>query len=85
MIWQDIVITIVCLVFTISLYPQIHLGFKEKRGAISLWTSIPTFIGLFVIATTYLTLNLYFSAIISYITGILWFLLFLQKVVYKNK
>ena len=50
MIWQDIVLTIVNLVFLVSLIPQVYYGFKKKKGLISLWTSIPTFIGIYVVS-----------------------------------
>lgn len=84
MIWQDLVITATNIVFSVSLVPQVIHGFKEKKGTITLQTSIPTFIGLFVISITFLTLSLYFSAGMSFITGGLWFMLFIQRLKYKS-
>ena len=42
MIWQDLVISIVNLVFSISLIPQVIHGYKTKKGLITLQTSVPT-------------------------------------------
>lgn len=85
MSWQDITITIASLIFAIALFPQVYLGFKNKQGVIAFATSIPTWIGLSVIGVAYFSLELYFSFVITYLTAILWFLLFLQKLIYKNR
>tara|TARA_Y100000310_G_scaffold334530_1_gene414537 strand:- start:756 stop:1013 length:258 start_codon:yes stop_codon:yes gene_type:complete len=84
MIWQDLVISIVNIVFSISLIPQIRHGYKLKKGLITLKTSIPTTLGLYIMAFTFFTLNLPYSAILSFIAGTLWLVLFIQKIVYKN-
>lgn len=84
MIWQDAVITAANIVFSVSLIPQVYHGLKHKTGPITLHTSAPTFIGLFAISFTFWTLSLFFSSVISFITGILWFVLFLQRVIYKK-
>ncbi len=82
MVWQDIMITAASIVFFVALLPQVYHGFKEKRGVVKLATSAPTFVGLYVIAGTYASLQLYFSAIISVIVGTLWLLLFIQGLKY---
>ncbi|MFH1291836.1 MAG: hypothetical protein ABIH87_01410 [bacterium] len=84
MIWQDIAISIAGVVFALALIPQVYCGFKEKSGPIKLQTSIPTFVGIFIIVIAYITLTLYLSAFISFLTGILWFLLFVQRIIYKK-
>lgn len=84
MTWQDIVLTVANIVFSISLLPQVFFGFKEKTGSIRLQTSIPTFLGLYAISFVYWTLALYFAATVSLITGTMWFLLFLQRVLYEH-
>jgi len=84
MIWQDIVITVVSVVFCVSLMPQVYCGFKEKRGPIKFQTSIPTFLGLYVICITYFTLGLYASAAITFVTGTIWLVLFFQRLLYKD-
>ncbi len=85
MLWQDMVLTIVSIIFSLSLVPQIYQGFKEKIGPIRYQTSVPTFLGLFVITGVYLTLHLYFSAAMSFFTGVAWFLLCLQRMTYTKK
>lgn len=84
MIWQDIVITIATIIFSIALIPQVHYGFKHKIGTIKLATSGPTFAGLYVMSFTFWTLDLYLSTIINFTTATLWLLLFLQKLIYKD-
>lgn len=84
MIWQDIVITAASITFSLSLIPQVYHGYKQRVGPIQLQTSIPTFIGLYAIAIAMWTLSLFFSAIVTFITGTLWFLLFLQGLLYKS-
>jgi len=84
MVWQDVIITIVIILFSYALVPQIYQGFKEKKGFINLQTSMITAIGMYSLAVIYLTLNLYFSSIISEITAILWTTLFFQKIIYKK-
>ncbi len=84
MSWQDIVITASSIVFSLSLFPQIYKGFKEKKGHIAYATSVPTFIGLYVISFAYFTLGLYLSTIMCFITGTLWVILLGQRVTYKK-
>lgn len=82
MVWQDIVITIASIVFSLALFPQVYYGFKNKKGTITYATSVPTFIGLYAIAVSYLSLGLYFSAGMSVITGTLWLIFFIQRIKY---
>ena len=84
MAWQDIVITIVIIFFSYALVPQIIKGFKEKRKLIVFQTTLITSVGLFIISITYLTMNLFFSTIMAFITGTLWTILFIQGIIYKN-
>ena len=84
MVWQDIVMMIVNIVFSLSLVPQVHHGFKRKRGFITLATSIPTCIGGYVTSFALFTLHLYFSGTAAAFTGTLWLVLLVQRVVYKK-
>jgi len=84
MLWQDIVIAIACVIFSVSLTPQIYQGFKEKKGHIAYATSAPTFVGLYAITYAYFTIGLVFSGVISLITGTLWLTLFIQKLIYSK-
>lgn len=83
--WQDIVITIANILFSISLIPQVFYGFKEKSGPIKFQTSVPTFVGLYVISIAFWSMALYFSGIISVLTATLWLLLFIQRIIYHKK
>ncbi|MFC1691442.1 hypothetical protein ACFL0W_04650 [Nanoarchaeota archaeon] len=85
MIWQDIVIMIATIILSVSLVPQVYHCFKKKKGTITPYTSVPTLIGLYVIAFSFFTLKLYFSAVVTTITGTLWLVLFIQRIVYKKK
>ncbi|NUJ98235.1 hypothetical protein HGA92_05660 [Candidatus Gracilibacteria bacterium] len=82
--WQDFAIMTINIIFSLSLVPQVIEGFKKKKGLIEFWTSIPTTLGLFVMSYTFLTLNLIFSAILTFLTGILWFMLLVQKIIFKT-
>ena len=84
MAWQDIIITIVAVIFSYALIPQVYKGFKTKKQAIVLQTSLITFLALYVLAISYLTLDLFFSSITTFITGTLWMILFIQRVIYKK-
>jgi hypothetical protein len=83
MVWQDIIIAIVQVVLTLSLVPQIYMSFKKRKGHITLQTSVPTTIGIYVLSVCYFTLGLYLSCIIGAIMATLWLVLLLQKIVYK--
>jgi len=84
-IWQDILISIASAISCISLIPQVYSGFKEKSGPIKYLTSVPTFAGLFAISLAMWTLSLFLSSTIAAISGVLWFLLFIQRVIYRQK
>lgn len=83
MVWQDLVIPFVNVLFIIALVPQVYYGFKMKKALITLQTSLITFSGLYILAVTFLTLNLYFSTIGTLASAMLWYVLLLQTIVYK--
>jgi len=82
MIWQDVLITIASIIFSVALIPQIVEGFKKRKGLITHATSIPTFIGLYLISFAFYTLSLYLSSIMAVIAGSLWLILFVQRLAY---
>ncbi len=84
MLWQDIVIVVANIIFFASLVPQVYYGFKEKKGFITLATSGPIAIGLYAMSISFYTLNLYFSSIVSMMTGTLWLVLFIQRLMYRK-
>jgi len=71
------------ITFSYALIPQIYQGFKTKKGLINLQTSGITAFGMYILSFTYITLELYFSTIIGFITAIFWSILFIQKLIYK--
>lgn len=72
--WQDIALTIIGAIFTISLIPQLIDVYKN--GVMNSITCLITSIGCFIIAYIDITLNLTFSSIMSLITAIIWGLMF---------
>ena len=78
MVWQDYLISIVSVIFSIALIPQVMIGFKKKKKSVSIQTSFPTTAGLYAMSMAFLTLGLYFSALTSLITGSLWYTLLVQ-------
>ena len=84
MIWQDIIIAIANILFGYSLAYQIYVGFKEKKGFLSLQTSLLTAIGLYALAFAYLTLGLIISMIIAAFNATMWLLLLIQRLIYKK-
>jgi hypothetical protein len=84
MIWQDIAISIISIIFGISLVPQVYYGFRDKTGPIKFLTSVPTTLGLYGLSVIYLTLSLYFSSATAFVTGTLWLVLVIQRMVYHK-
>lgn len=84
MIWQDVVISGAGLIFGVALLPQVWEGFAKKRGVISPWTSAPTFLALYAMTVAYWTLGLFLSTAVLFVTGTLWLLLFVQRLLYKR-
>lgn len=72
--WQDLAITIGSIIFIIALIPSVM---SKDKPALS--TSIMTGSVLTVFAFVYLTLSLWFSAIVTAGTAALWLLLAVQK------
>jgi len=83
MAWQDITITIIMIAFSYALIPQIIKGFKKRKSLLPLQTALITSIGMFILTITYYTLNLTFSAIMTFITGTLWTTLLIQSKIYN--
>jgi len=84
MLWQDITITIVSVVFSIALLPQVYHGFKNKKGHITHATSVPTFVGLYVLCVVYLSLGLLLSTVVSFLTATMWLVLCVQRWLYGD-
>jgi hypothetical protein len=75
MLWQDLVLTIGSLIFAFALIPSVLS--KDKPA---LTTSVTTGVVLFIFAFVYVTLSLWFSAVTTAFTGIVWSILAIQKI-----
>lgn len=84
MVWQDAVCAGIQIVLSLSLIPQVYDGFRHKVGPIKFFTSVPTFCALYALTGVYLSLNLYFTSAVTFFCATLWFLLFLQRVMYSS-
>ncbi len=82
--WQDIALSIILIILNIALILQVIEGFKTKKKAIAFSTGLITVIGLYFACFIYFTLNLYFSALIEFLGGTLWLILFIQSIIYKK-
>lgn len=65
--WQDWVMTAGAFIFTALLVPTL----KDSSAEVPRTTSVPTAITLIAFSYTYLTLDLYLSAISNFFTAIL--------------
>ncbi len=74
MYWQDIVLAIGSLMFTVALIPSIK---GENKPAVA--TSILTSCVLITVVVTYATLSLWFSAISALLNCLAWLILGVQK------
>lgn len=82
---QDIVITIASIIISISLIPQVILGFRTKTGPVRYWTSIPYTLSLTAVGLSFASLQLWLSTIVTAITVILWFTLAIQRFIYTKE
>lgn len=72
--WQDFIFTVGSIIFAFALIPSI-LGPHKPALASSAMTGTV----LFIFSLTYLSLNLIFSACATFITGLMWSTLAIQK------
>ena len=84
MIWQDIVISVVSIVFAYAMLPQIIYGFKKRKGVITYQFSVLNMICMIALIIAYYSLGLIFTTVISVGIFVGWALLFIQKIVYKD-
>lgn len=74
LIWQDVVMMIVGLIFP----PALIVSIRKKVGY-PLWTSIPTALGLTVMVICLSTLKLYLAAFSASLTTICWYILAFRR------
>jgi hypothetical protein len=78
--WQDLVLSSIGIVFTLSLIPQLKDVLK-KQCKMNWVTCSITSIGCFIIAYVDYTLDLQISAIVAVATGIVWGLMLVYPMV----
>ena len=81
--WQDIVIALVGLSFGFMLLPQVRDGIHGK--SVNMYTAGLTTIGLYILAITFFTLDMWITVIAEIFSGTVWLLLFLFSVINKRK
>lgn len=69
--WQDLVLSVVGLLFTIMLIPQLNDATRGK-AVLNFWTCLVTGAGCVVIGCVDITLNLPLAMVVSISTGIMW-------------
>lgn len=74
-VWQDIVISIVGLMFGVILFPQLKDVWKG-RTILNLYSASLTTLGLFILAITFATMDLWLSFVADFFSATVWFLLF---------
>jgi hypothetical protein len=83
--WQDIVLTIINFGFMITAIPAIFRNYQHKEAkSQSLSMYLITAILLTVMAYVFLTLDMLLSCVSTAGTGIMWYLLTYQKIIYSK-
>jgi hypothetical protein len=82
MIWQDVVVGFVNVLFMYAMIPQLVYGFKTKRGLISIQFSVLNILAMLGLLLVYVSFELYISIVLTVILIVLWMALFLQRVFY---
>jgi hypothetical protein len=72
--WQDYGLSVIGLLFTIMLIPQLKDGYYGK-AILNFWTCLITGLGCIGIGVIDVTLTLYYASIVSISTGIAWLLI----------
>lgn len=78
--WQDLVITFGQIIFSLALLPMIFS--KDKPSLIS---SIVTGLVLMIYVLTYITIQFWFGAAMTAVTGAIWLILAYQKYQLEKK
>jgi len=82
--WQDVVVTIVSVIFAYAMIPQIIYGFKKKKGVITYQFSGLNMTCMIALIIAYYSMGLVFATIASIVILIGWITLFIQKIIYKE-
>jgi hypothetical protein len=83
--WQDIVLSLINFGFILTAIPAILRNYQLKEAkSQSLLMYLATAILLTVMSVVFFTLDLLLSGISTLGTGIMWFLLTFQKIIYSR-
>jgi len=77
--WQDIVIAIISILFGFILLPQLKDVWHGKT-ILNIYTASLTTIGLYILATTFFTMEYWVSFIAELFSGTIWLLLFVLSI-----
>jgi hypothetical protein len=81
--WQDMVIAVVGLSFGFMLLPQLRDVIHGK--SVNVYTAGLTTVGLYILAITFFTMNMWITVFAEIFSGTIWLLLFLFSVRNKRK
>ena len=83
--WQDTAVFVGTFLLSYGLAFQVYRNFKQKKCEVEAQTSCISAMGVMAICVSVATLGLLYSAIINGIVALLWVVLFIQRLVYKNR
>ena len=81
--WQDFLIALVGLSFGLMLFPQLRDVIHGK--SVNIYTARLTTVGLYILALTFFTLEMWVTVIAEMFAGTVWFLLFFFSIINKRK
>ncbi|MBN1280934.1 MAG: hypothetical protein JXA00_04725 [Candidatus Thermoplasmatota archaeon] len=83
--WQDVVLTLINFGFVVTVIPAIVRNYQKKEAeSQSLSMYMATSLLLTVMAYVFFTLDLPLSCISTALTGVMWYLLTMQKLHYSR-
>ena len=83
--WQDIVLTVINFGFMVTAIPAIYRNYQHKEAkSQSLTMYLTTAVLLSVMAYVFFTLGMLMSALSTAGTGIMWYILTYQKIIYSR-
>jgi len=84
--WQDIVLTLINFGFILTAIPAVLKNYKIKEAkSQSLLMYLSTAILLTVMSAVFFSLHLFLSGVSTLGTGIMWYVLSIQKILYSKE
>ena len=84
MIWQDAVIALANVIFIVTLSIQAYEIYKSRSSSLNLINSVTLSLGLYAISFSMLTLELYFSSLVTGMNALLWTVLTVLTLKFKK-